>query len=109
MRRFLQQATAADPRITVGPGDPLPHLRRAALCAHPSYEDGFAYAPAEALACSVPVLVTEDTGMKDLVDPGVSGLILPTGDLSSLTEAIDACYRGEILRGAAGSDTEHGS
>jgi glycosyltransferase involved in cell wall biosynthesis len=98
MRRFLQEATAADARITVGPGDPLPHLRRAALCAHPSYEDGFAYAPAEALACSVPVLVTEDTGMKELVDPGVNGLILPTGDLSSLVEAIDACYQGEILR-----------
>jgi glycosyltransferase involved in cell wall biosynthesis len=44
------------------------------------------------------VLVTEDTGMKELVDPGVNGLILPTGDLSSLVEAIDACYQGEILR-----------
>jgi glycosyltransferase involved in cell wall biosynthesis len=109
MRRFLQRAVAADPRITVGPGDPLPHLRRAALCAHPSYEDGFAYAPAEALACSVPVLVTEDTGMKDLVAPGVNGLILPTGDLSSLAEAIDACYRGEILRRAAVTGAEHRS
>jgi hypothetical protein len=35
--------------------------------------------------------------MKDLVDHGVNGLIVPTGDLSALTEAIDAAYRGEIL------------
>jgi glycosyltransferase involved in cell wall biosynthesis len=97
MRRFLQDAVARDSRISVGPGDPLPHLRRARLCAHPSYEDGFAYAPAEALACGVPVIVSEDTGMKDLIDPGVNGLIQPTGDLSALTEAIDAVYRGEIL------------
>jgi glycosyltransferase involved in cell wall biosynthesis len=97
MRRFLQQACAQDPRIEVGPGDPLPHLRRARLCAHPTYEDGFAYAPAEALACGVPVLVSEDTGMKELIDPGVNGLILPTGDLAALSEAIDAAYRGEIL------------
>jgi glycosyltransferase involved in cell wall biosynthesis len=97
MRRFLQDACASDPRITMGPGDPMPHLRHARLFAHPSYEDGFAYAPAEALACGVPVLVSEDTGMKDLIDPGRTGAILPTGDLAALTEAIDAAYRGEIL------------
>jgi glycosyltransferase involved in cell wall biosynthesis len=97
MRRFLQEACAHDPRITIGPGDPLPHLSQARLFAHPAYEDGFAYAPAEALACGVPVLVSEDTGMKELIDPGVSGMILPTGDLRALTEAIDAAYRGELL------------
>lgn len=97
MRRFLQDATARDSRISVGPGDPLPHLRRARLCAHPSYEDGFAYAPAEALACGVPVLVSQDTGMKDLVDPGVNGLVLATGDRRALSEAIDAAYRGELF------------
>lgn len=99
MRRFLEEASARDSRIEIGPGDPLSRLRGARLCAHPTYEDGFAYAPAEALACGVPVLVTEDTGMKDLVDPGVNGLILPTGDLASLTEAIDAAYRGEAFSG----------
>ena len=68
MRRFVQSACAGDPRISVCPGDPLPHLRSARLCVHPAYEDGFAYAPAEALACGVPVIVSEDTGMKDLID-----------------------------------------
>jgi glycosyltransferase involved in cell wall biosynthesis len=97
MRRFLQDAAASDSRISIGPGDPLPHLRRACLCAHPAYEDGFAYAPVEALACGVPVLVSEDTGMKDLLDPGVNGVVLPTGDLAALTEAIDAAYRREIF------------
>ncbi|HXA54035.1 MAG TPA: glycosyltransferase family 4 protein [Solirubrobacteraceae bacterium] len=97
VRRFIEAARAADPRIAVVPGDPLPHLRRARLCVHPSYEDGFAYAPAEAMACGVPVLVSADTGMRDLIEPGVTGLILPTGELSALTEAIEAAYRGEIL------------
>jgi glycosyltransferase involved in cell wall biosynthesis len=97
MRRAVQEACARDPRIVVRPGDPLPHLRTAALCVHPTFEDGFAYAPAEALACGTPVLVTEDTGMKELVDPGRNGLILPTGDLGALTEAIEAAYRGEIF------------
>jgi hypothetical protein len=39
------------------------------------------------------VLVSEDTGMKDLIDRGRNGLVLPTGDLNALTEAIDAAYR----------------
>ena len=68
MRRYLERARARDPRISVVPGDPLPHLQRARLCVHPAYEDGFGYAPAEALACGVPVIVTEDTGMKELID-----------------------------------------
>jgi glycosyltransferase involved in cell wall biosynthesis len=98
MRRFVQGACAADPRITVCPGDPMPHLRRARICVHPAYEDGFAYAPAEALAGGVPVIVSEDTGMKELIDPGRNGLILPTGDLDALTETIEAAYRGEVLK-----------
>jgi glycosyltransferase involved in cell wall biosynthesis len=99
MRRFVEAARAADARIEVCPGDPLAHLRGARLCVHPTFEDGFAYAPAEALACGVPVLVSEDTGMKELVDPGRTGLILPTGDLGALSEAIEAVYRGELLGG----------
>lgn len=99
MRRFVEDARARDPRIAVAPGDPLPHYREAALCVHATYEDGFAYAPAEALACGVPVLVSADTGMRELIEPGRTGLVLPTGDLHALRDAIDAAYRRELLRG----------
>lgn len=97
MRRFVQSACAADPRIVLSPGDPLQRLRDARLCVHPAYEDGFAYAPAEALACGVPLLVSEDTGMKELIELPRRGLVLPTGDLDALSEAIDAAYRGEAF------------
>jgi glycosyltransferase involved in cell wall biosynthesis len=97
MRRFIERACAGDSRISVCPGDPLPHLRTASLCVHPAYEDGFAYAPAEALAAGVPVIVSEDTGMKELIDPGRDGVIVPTGELDALTETIEAAHRGELL------------
>jgi glycosyltransferase involved in cell wall biosynthesis len=99
MRKFVEQACAADPRILAGPGDPLPPLRRANLCVHPAFEDGFAYAPAEALACGVPVIVSEDTGMKDLIDSPRAGLVVATGDREALQTAIDAAYRGELFDG----------
>ena len=47
----------------------------------------------------MPVIVSEDTGMKELIEPGVDGLIVPTGELDALTEAIDAVYRREALGG----------
>jgi glycosyltransferase involved in cell wall biosynthesis len=99
MRRFIEAACAADPRITAGAGDPLEALKRASLCVHPAYEDGFAYAPAEALVCGVPVIVSEDTGMKDMIHSPSVGLVLATGDQDALTEAIDAAYRTEIFSG----------
>jgi glycosyltransferase involved in cell wall biosynthesis len=101
MRRFIEGECARDRRISICPGDPLPQLRGARLCVHPTFEDGFAYAPAEALACGVPVIVSEDTGMKDLVDAPRTGLVLPTGDVDALSEAIEAAYRGEIFTGDA--------
>jgi glycosyltransferase involved in cell wall biosynthesis len=100
MRRFVQQACTEDPRIAAGPADPLVHLRGASLCVHPAFEDGFAYAPAEALAAGVPVMVSEDTGMKELIDSPRRGLVLATGDLDSLVQAIAAAYRGELFDGS---------
>jgi hypothetical protein len=35
--------------------------------------------------------------MKELIDPGRDGLIVPTGSVDSLAQAIDASYQGEIL------------
>ena len=100
MRRHIERARAADPRIVVHlGGDPLEHLRRARLYVHPSYEDGFSYASAEALACGVPVILSENTGAKELVVPGRTGLIGPTGDLAWLTDAMAAAHRGEHLDG----------
>jgi glycosyltransferase involved in cell wall biosynthesis len=99
MRRFLEDAHAKDSRISAHPGDPLGHLQAARLCVHPAYEDGFAYAPTEAMACGVPVIVSEDTGMKELLGDSTWGKVVPTGDLDALTEAIEAAYLSEPSRG----------
>jgi glycosyltransferase involved in cell wall biosynthesis len=99
MRRLVEGAHARDPRIVIAPGDPLAYLRGARVCAHPAYEDGFGYAPAEALAAGVPVIVSEDTGMKELIGGEQDGLIVPTGDRDALVEALAAAYRGEVLGG----------
>ncbi len=85
MRRFIEQRMAEDRRISLVAGDPLDHLRTADVLVHPSYSDGFGYAPMEALACGVPVIVTEDTGMKEHVREGVNGYVVATGDTAALS------------------------
>jgi glycosyltransferase involved in cell wall biosynthesis len=96
VRRRLQSRIAQDLRITVQPGDPLPVLQKADVFVHPSYEDGFGYAPMEALACGVPVVVTEDTGMKEYVSEGVNGWVLPTGDTAAIVDALLHLYRSPL-------------
>lgn len=103
MRRYVEAALARDPRIRLAPGDPLPHLHRADVYVHPTFEDGFAYAPMEALACGVPVVVTEDTGMKEHVDDGTTGYVVPTGDAAAITERLEHLRRHPLHVPAPGA------
>lgn len=89
MRLYLQEWLHRDSRIRVVPGDPLPYLQRADVYVHPSFEDGFGYAPMEALACKVPVIVTQDTGMKEYVEEGRNGYIVPTGDWEAILHRLE--------------------
>jgi glycosyltransferase involved in cell wall biosynthesis len=92
MRKFIEARCAQNAQIRVAPGDPLPHLQKAQVYVHPSYQDGFGYAVAEALACGVPVVVTEDTGAKELVIRGVNGDIVPTDSVDAIRAALVRRY-----------------
>jgi glycosyltransferase involved in cell wall biosynthesis len=93
MDRYITQRAAVDGRIRRCPGDPLPVLHRADVLVHPSYEDALALAPLEALACGVPVIVSEDTGMKEFVRQGETGFVVPTGDVYALVTALEAIQK----------------
>jgi glycosyltransferase involved in cell wall biosynthesis len=93
VRQFIEPYLHRNPGVRVAPGDPLPALQRADVFVHPTYEDGFGYAPMEALACGVPAIVTEDTGMKEYVCPGSTGYVVPTGDLDALCDRILDVYQ----------------
>jgi glycosyltransferase involved in cell wall biosynthesis len=100
MRRYLQARMAVDDRIVCVTGDPLSYLRRASVLVHPSFSDGFGYAPMEALACGVPVVVTEDTGMSQHVEDGVNGFVVATGDEGAVIERLDHLRRTTSSGGA---------
>jgi glycosyltransferase involved in cell wall biosynthesis len=97
MRRHIEAALDADKRITVSPGDPLPHLMQASVGVHPSYGEGCAYSPGEVMACGVPLIASSNTGMNESIGDPALRHVVPTGDLDALTQAIDAAYRREIF------------
>lgn len=95
-----------DDRIHLSPGDPLPVLHRADAFVHPTYEDGFGYAPMEALAAGVPVIATEDTGMKEYIRHGENGYVVPTGQVAPIVDRLEHLRQhpmaatGSLLPGA---------
>jgi glycosyltransferase involved in cell wall biosynthesis len=88
MRKYMEGWLDRDLTIRMAPGDPLPVLHQADVFVHPTYEDGFGYAPMEALACGVPVIVTEDTGMKEYVREGENGYVVPTGNRQAIIDRL---------------------
>jgi glycosyltransferase involved in cell wall biosynthesis len=81
---------AADPRIEIRPGDPLPVLHGARLYVHPSWEEGFGYGAAEAWACGLPLVLTHDTGMQDRLGPEDPVERFDAGDTATLAALIEA-------------------
>jgi glycosyltransferase involved in cell wall biosynthesis len=71
--------------------------------AGPSLEDTFAQPPAEAMACGLPVIVSETNGTSEIITNGADGLILkgPT-DSSALAAMIRRLYEDRELRTAMG-------
>jgi glycosyltransferase involved in cell wall biosynthesis len=78
--------------VILSPGDPVPAYHRAELFVLPSLEDGFGFVTAEAMACGVPVVVTEQCGSAEWVRPGENGWVIPAGD-----EAALACLLEDVL------------
>ena len=77
-------------------------LRGASCVVLPSIEDGFGQAALEAMACGVPVVLSDAVGAAELVRPGHSGFMVPALDADALAAALTALYRDRDLVVAMG-------
>jgi UDP-glucose:(heptosyl)LPS alpha-1,3-glucosyltransferase len=77
------------------------------MYAGPSLEDSFAIPPLEAMACGLPVVVSRQAGVSELVTHGVDGFVLedPT-DSRQLAEFIQRIYASADLRRELGVRAE---
>ncbi|MCI0530557.1 MAG: glycosyltransferase [candidate division Zixibacteria bacterium] len=64
-------------------------LRRSDLYVQCSDWEGFGLAVAEAMAQSLPVIAASVGGLKDLINTGVDGLLIPPSDPAALADSIE--------------------
>lgn len=77
-----------------------PYYRAAAVSVIPSLEEGFGIPAAEAMGCETPVVASDAGGLPEVVEHGVTGLVVPRGDSAALAEAIGSLL-ADRARGAA--------
>jgi glycosyltransferase involved in cell wall biosynthesis len=65
-----------------------PYYRASAVSVIPSLEEGFGIPAAEAMGCEIPVVASDAGGLPEVVEDGVTGVIVPRGDPHALAEAI---------------------
>jgi glycosyltransferase involved in cell wall biosynthesis len=65
----------------------------------PSHVEGLGMAVLEAMACGVPVVASDTDGLREAVQPGISGVLAPVGEPAALAEVILRLLRDQHLRG----------
>lgn len=78
--------------------DVAPYYSMMDVLAFPSHREGFPGVPLEAQAAEVPVVVSNATGAIDSVVDGVTGFVVPVGDIDQLQRAIRKLLDGPDLR-----------
>ena len=57
-----------------------------------SLEEGLAVVQAQAMACGLPVICTENTGGSEIVDDNINGFIIPIKDIQTLKQRLLTLY-----------------
>jgi glycosyltransferase involved in cell wall biosynthesis len=79
-----------------------PYYRAAAVSVIPSLEEGFGIPAAEAMGCEVAVVASDAGGLPEVVEHGVTGLVVARGDAGALAQAIGSLLADPDRRRAMG-------
>jgi glycosyltransferase involved in cell wall biosynthesis len=108
-------ATEGLPRIVVGAGpvdvpesvgavpDVGPYFERAAIVVVPSRREGYGMVAREAMAYGRAVVATDVGGLRDAIEDGVDGILVPPGDIRALRAAVEQLLGDADLRTKLGA------
>jgi glycosyltransferase involved in cell wall biosynthesis len=81
-------------------------LRQATIVCLPSYREGLPKVLLEAAACAKPMVATDVPGCRDAVEPGVTGLLVPSHDATALAGALRALLADPALCERMGQEAQ---
>lgn len=73
-------------------------LHQAHIACLPSYREGLPKSLLEAAACGLPIVTTDTTGCREVVDHGYNGLLVPVKNHVALADALGQLVRDKNLR-----------
>ena len=79
------------------------HYRAAAIVAAPSRREGYGVVAREAMAWGRPVVASAVGGLTDAVEDGVTGLLVPPGDVAALRSSLQLLLGDAELRARLGA------
>jgi colanic acid/amylovoran biosynthesis glycosyltransferase len=107
--RFTVSDLGLGDRVTfVGPLEPVQlreEFRSADIFVHPAVSEGFSLVVLEAQALGLPVVATDADGLRENLEPGVTGLVVRRRDPGAIADAVQRLADDPSLResmGAAG-------
>ncbi|MEM8633357.1 MAG: glycosyltransferase family 4 protein [Pseudomonadota bacterium] len=86
----------------LGQEDVAATLNKADLLVLPSFAEGVPVVLMEAMASRIPVIASRVAGVQELVEDGVSGYVLPPGDVEALKDAMERLVSNPDLRARMG-------
>ena len=88
LRSFFKDLKLLNIDLVIESGNPLANLQKADLFVLPSLHESFGLVVPEAMACGLPVIVTDQVGASDHVICDYNGFVIPANSVKELSEKI---------------------
>jgi glycosyltransferase involved in cell wall biosynthesis len=89
--------------MVLAPGNPVPAYHSADISVLPSIEDGFGFVVAEAMACGLATIVTDQSGSAEWVREANAGWVIPAGQDAAIADVLEEACAKRAELGAMGA------
>ena len=102
LQDYTERLRDLNVEVVIKSGFPLKNLQKANLFVLPSLHDSFGLVVLEAMACGLPIIVTDQVGASEHIISGENGFIVPANSAEKLSEKIRYFFENRDQQDAFG-------